>query len=400
MELIFLCGLFPKNRETEIYKNSKNIIHTGPNNLQWTFVSGLEEHFSKFTIITTPLLTNFPKGFRKLFFWGSIFHVNKNIEGICLGSIRLPIIGLVSKFLNMFFLLIKKFYFKKNVNILVYSVHIPYLFAAVFFKLFNPSTKICLFVNDLPQFMSDNKNRLYLFFKSIEVFIFNRLQKNVDSYIFVTSQTNSLINLKNKPWALIEGVYNVDESHKIDDNLNDNTTNIILYTGTLDSRYGLQDLIDAFFLINNKNYELWICGDGDLKDDIINLTSTNNKIKYLGLLSHQNVIKLQLKATVLVNPRKPFGEYTKYSFPIKTLEYLAAGKPCIMYDLPGIPRDYLKYIVIPEDESVNSLKAAIIDVCEWDLQKRIQFCRNAFEFIKNNKSSKVQFAKLSKLIES
>jgi glycosyltransferase involved in cell wall biosynthesis len=397
MNLIFLCGLFPKDREREIINESMGIIHSGPNKLQWGFVNGLKENFKSFTIITTPLLTNYPKNYKKFFFFGSLFKVDNNISGHCLGSIRLPIIGLISKFINISFFLFKRYAFEKNTHILVYSVHMPYLFSAVLFKIFNRHTKICLFVNDLPQFMSNNKNILYLFLKRIELFIFNILQNNVDSYIFVTDQTNDLINKCGKPWVLIEGVYDINESmeSKIISN-----KKVILYSGTLDSRYGLNQLLDAFCQIELSNYELWICGEGDLKKTILELTSININIKYFGQLTHSQVIQLQREATVLVNPRKPFGDYTKYSFPIKTLEYLASGKPCIMYDLPGMPREYLDFILIPKNESIEALKELIIEVCEWEIENKKQFSNKAFDFILSRKSSKVQFEKFYRMLKN
>lgn len=397
MNLIFLCGLFPKDREKEIINDSMGIVHSGPNKLQWGFVNGLQENFKSFTIITTPLLTNYPKNYKKIFFFGSLFKVDNNIFGYCLGSIRLPILSLISKFINILFFLFKRYAFEKNTEILVYSVHLPYLFSAVLFKSFNRHTKICLFVNDLPQFMSDNKNIFYLFLKRIELFIFNILQYNVDSYIFVTVQTNDLINKSGKPWVLIEGVYDIDES--IETKIISNKK-VILYTGTLDSRYGLNHLLDAFGEIELNNYELWICGEGDLKKNIIELTSININIKYLGQLTHSQVIQLQKEATVLVNPRKPIGDYTKYSFPIKTLEYLASGKPCIMYDLPGMPREYLDFILIPKNESLEALKELIIEACEWDIEKKNQFSNKAIDFIVNRKSSKVQFEKFYNMLQN
>jgi glycosyltransferase involved in cell wall biosynthesis len=395
MNLIFLCGLFPNDREKEITSNSKSIIHLGPNKLQWGFVSGLKEHFNTFTVITTPLLTNYPKKYRKLFFFGSLFQVDKNISGVCLGSIRLPLIGLISKFFNLFFYLIKKYIFSKDIHILVYSGHLPYLLSAVLFKIINRNTKICLFVNDLPQFMSNNQNFFYLLLKRIELSVFNVLQHNIDSYIFVTYQTNDLINKRGKPWVLIEGVYDIEES--IECNIT-NKKKIIFYSGTLDSRYGLNYLLEAFCQIESSNYELWICGDGDLKSKILELSSKNCKIKYLGLVNHSEVIELQKRATVLVNPRQPTGEYTKYSFPIKTLEYLASGKPCIMYNLAGLPQDYLDFLIVPKDNTVNALKETILEVCGWDLDKRNQFCELALDFVKQSKSSKTQFNKLYHLL--
>ena len=400
MDLIFLCGLFPKNRENEIFINSKSVVHKGPNELQWTFVRGLKKHFTNFTIITTPLLSNYPKRYKKLYFLGSLFEVNPNVDGICLGSIRLPIIGLLSKFLNILYFLIKKYTSHNEMQILIYSVHLPYLISAALFKTLNKNSKICLFVNDLPQYMSGNNNKIYLYLKSIELYIFKILQKQVDSYVFVTNQTNDLVNINHKPWILIEGVFDINEEDSANFNPLPSDKKIILYTGTLDSRYGLKDLLNTFELIEDTNYELWICGDGDLRNEIVQKVKTNYRVKYFGMLNHKEIVAMQQKASVLVNPRKAIGEYTKYSFPIKTLEYLASNRPCVMYDLPGIPREYLDFFITPTDNTNIALKEKIIEVCEWIPEKRSEFCQAAKDFIKQNKSSEIQFKKLYTLLSN
>ena len=63
------------------------------------------------------------------------------------------------------------------------------------------------------------------------------------------------------------------------------------------------------------------------------------RIEFLGMLPRTDVLELQSKATILVNPRQPVGDFTKYSFPSKTIEYMASGTPLLMYKLPGIPEE-------------------------------------------------------------
>src|SRR5690606_28854588 len=97
----------------------------------------------------------------------------------------------------------------------------------------------------------------------------------------------------------------------------------ILYTGTLAKRYGIVHLLEAFALIKDQDYRLWICGDGDARDEVNEKVRMDPRITYFSQISRERVLKFQKKATVLVNPRKSEGEFTKYSFPSKTMEYLA-----------------------------------------------------------------------------
>jgi glycosyltransferase involved in cell wall biosynthesis len=259
----------------------------------------------------------------------------------------------------------------KNV-ILIYSPHLPYVLASVVCKLFYNNIHICLYINDLPEYMSSNNNFIYRTAKRVEKFIFDNLLNYIDSFIVVTDLLPRNLKIENKPFIRIEGVYIEDSSVKeLIENQNISTSNkfVILYSGTLDRRYGIDNLLQAFKLINNLSFELWICGFGDMESEIRSFQKVDGRIKYLGQKTHYEVIELQSKADVLVNPRLPIGEYTKYSFPIKTLEFLASTKPCIMYRLAGIPVPYYKFFHTPIDYSKESLANMILEVSNFDKVK-------------------------------
>ena len=68
------------------------------------------------------------------------------------------------------------------------------------------------------------------------------------------------------------------------------------------------------------------------------------RIEFKGFLSKREIALLQTQCDVLVNPRTDTGEYTKYSFPSKTMEYLLSGSKVVMYRLAGIGEEYYRYI--------------------------------------------------------
>lgn len=158
------------------------------------------------------------------------------------------------------------------------------------------------------------------------------------------------------------------------------------------------DLIDAFEKLNRLDVELWICGAGDSVKEIKIRTGKNSKIKFFGFVSPTEAANLQRKAMVLVNPRKDNGDYTKYSFPSKTLEYMMARKPVIMHKLPGVPSDYYDYVFSPADESIEEFANVMNTVLNLDsdvLQKRVQ---EAYDFVANKKNSKVQMKRVLDLL--
>ena len=69
------------------------------------------------------------------------------------------------------------------------------------------------------------------------------------------------------------------------------------------------------------------CGyvDLDLIESLLKKLQKDKRIIYWGVVEQKHVFEMQQQATLLVNPRKGHEEYTKYSFPSKTMEYMASG---------------------------------------------------------------------------
>lgn len=396
MEILFIGGLFPPDRKKEFIEMSKGTIQFAADTLQWSFIKGLDAYTDNVTIFTAPLLGNFPKTYKKLYIKNSEFYHNSTSKDYCVGYLLIPMIGLISKSINIYRSLLKKVR-AENPYLLVYCVHTPFLLAAVRYKKRFPDSKICLIVTDLPQYMSAKTGKLYTFFKRIDLNIINKLIESVDSFVFITDMMASQFNVGFKPWVRIEGIY---DTHPIIEakSVDNSAQKIILYTGTLDSRYGILDLLEAFKLIHDSDYQLWICGDGNMKKHILEYLRTDRRVKYFGQVSKDEAIGLQQKATILVNPRTSEGEYTKYSFPIKTMEYLASGKPCIMHRLPGIPHEYIEHLFIPENQTPFGLSKKIVEVCNMDVKLREIKCEKSKSFILNNKNPGKQVFKLISLL--
>lgn len=69
------------------------------------------------------------------------------------------------------------------------------------------------------------------------------------------------------------------------------------------------------------------------------MATKDRRIQYLGSIPHDEILQLQRTASLLVNPRTPEGIYTKYSFPSKTMEYLASGTPTLYMNCQEFPRN-------------------------------------------------------------
>ncbi|KKX51745.1 glycosyltransferase [Sphingobacterium sp. IITKGP-BTPF85] len=258
------------------------------------------------------------------------------------------------------------------------------------------NNKVCLVVPDLPRMMGGDLNNLKikLYLGYIEGVINENLYK-IDCFVFISKFMTDYVDVKGKPWIVIEGIYN---NQQIVEDQSKETNNTILYTGTLDVRYGIIELLESFSLISDKNFNLWICGEGAGKSEVLIAASKDSRINYYGQISTEEVLILQRKATVLVNPRKNDMEFTKFSFPSKTMEYLASGTPVVMYKLAGIPEEYYPYFFTPEDSSVIALKNKLLEVVALSNDEREKFGRGAQRFIFENKNPKLQVGKIINMI--
>ena len=81
-------------------------------------------------------------------------------------------------------------------------------------------------------------------------------------------------------------------------------------------------------------------GHGDCIDELESEARATNNLFITGIVPLQEILSIEKGASILVNPRPSTEEFTKYSFPSKTAEYMLAGVPTIMYELASLPDEY------------------------------------------------------------
>lgn len=385
--LYFIGGLYPKNLYKYVVENSKGSIENAANALQWAMIQGLEECGCSVKIIALPSVRTYPLYFRKKTISSFNFsHVNGACD-VSLSFCTFPIIGLISQYFSLKRELAK--ICLENEVVLIYSLKTPYLLAACGLKKRFPNIQICVAVPDLPQFMSESKNLIYRFLKKIDSVIISKCLRKVDSFILLSKLMTKPLHVANRSWVCVEGIYLPPKKIEVQKD----TCFVFAYTGTLDVRYGVLDLINAFSKLEGSNYRLWICGKGNAEDKIRETASQDSRIIYWGQLVYEDALKIQRSATVLVNPRRPIGEYTLYSFPSKTMEYLGSGTPCIMYNLPAIPKEYLDYLFIVEDRE-NGLLDKMKEVSNFSREFLAEKGYRGRCFVEENKNPQKQMKKV------
>lgn len=149
----------------------------------------------------------------------------------------------------------------EDVTVFVYEMHSPFMRAAIEVKKIIPSARICLIVPDLPQYMDLNMNPLKKVLKKIDWLGIKRLLHKIDKFILYAKPMAEFLGLRDGQWTVMEGLYDSGILAQTSD-LKEDGTIPVMYSGVLDLRYGIPELLDAMNLLDER-YELWLTGSGN-----------------------------------------------------------------------------------------------------------------------------------------
>lgn len=392
--VVFLGSIYPQRLYDELIKRAQFVDYPA-NVFQHSMLKGLDAQYRGLRVVTSPVIkskySEVSDICKKCMF---SYDASEHSKDYYVGTTPIAGVQIIVEFWRVWLTLKKLLKKSKEQNILfIYALHSPFLLAAVLLK--KRINCSCVVVPDLPEFMTSQGGLLRRLGKKLDRRLINYCLKRLDVYVLLSEHMKEKLPLNGKPWVLMEGIYDSSIIHK---NLIRNKNKVVFYGGSLSKRYGIMNLLNAFSEIHDENYRLWICGDGDCKEEVLKMAENDSRIKYWGIVSHNEVLALQQQATVLVNPRSSTGDYTKYSFPSKTMEYLASGTPTIMCHLPAIPEEYDQYLFYISEETPDGIKKKIVEVCEKPQQERDEFGNKASLFIKEKKNSYSQSKKVSDMI--
>ena len=230
---------------------------------------------------------------------------------------------------------------------------------------------------------------------------YNELLEKADGYIFLTEQMNERVNKQNKPYIVLEGhadyaLAEIDDNEKYEIDFG---KKVVVYAGSLSKLYGIQNLVEGFVSANIPDAQLYVYGGGDYREEIEAIAKEHVNVKYMGVRSNAEIVETEQRATLLVNPRPSDPEYTKYSFPSKTMEYMVSGTPVLMTKLPGVPKEYYPYLYTIEKQTADGIKASLEEVLALPFDLRNEKGKGARAFVLENKSNVVQAKKILDFLE-
>ena len=409
MDIYFVGGIIRVENQNEIIRNSRKMPYFAADAHQKAIIEGLEFYADSVTIVNSMHLASYPRGYRKALIRGSRWSHNGRSRDVELGYINIFAIRHIVRIVNITIGLLTSLNRdeyrkgKKKKTIVSYGLHLPFLVAAFLSRsLFKRTTQWCAIIPEIPKFYigTHGKGRIYNFLKKIDWTFTNYLLKRANSYELITGAMAEFLKIEHRPFVVVEAIIRQQEYSHIELKKGcDGNLKTIIYTGTTAIEFGIEDLLRAFGFISGENYRLMIFGGGS-GDRIIQMYSkTDARIFHMGFRRREDVLEYQRDATLLVNPRRAEGEYTKYSFPSKTLEYMLSGNPVIMHKLDGIPDEYSPYVKYFSNRIFRDMAMEMQDICEWSDHERLDFGSKARDFVLNSKNEIAQGAKLFGLIE-
>ncbi|MBE6916159.1 MAG: glycosyltransferase [Ruminococcaceae bacterium] len=389
--------LIPKEYEDEFRACAKNTMPDAANALQWHLYQGICANLGRnIPLFNLVPCDSFPQHYRRPFIPGFSF----NEKGQNLPFCNVKLIRNYFKTQALKKVLTK--WCKANTDpktLFVYTLSSPLLTAISKVKHQYPDMHVCAIVADLPNMANLSAKKsilLKLFTKKLAQNSYSLLS-SVDSFVLLTKYMADYMQIT-QPFCVMEGIApDTTAENPMEENREEK---IVLYTGTLHRKFGVLHLLEAFRNVSDPNARLIICGVGDSEAEIRAASKDDPRIEFLGQLRRDEVLELQKRAAVLVNPRLNNEEFTKYSFPSKTMEYLASGVPVIAYKLDGIPDEYDAYLTYPKDDSVEALTNALESLCSMDSETRRRNGASGKRYVLEEKNALAQTKRILDFLQA
>lgn len=221
-------------------------------------------------------------------------------------------------------------------------LHYPFFGGAeivYLFKIFNPKKKLIIHYH-MDAVLSGFLQKI---FSLPNALIKNLLFKKAEAVVCASLdyvQNSSIKNIyKKNTEKFFEIPFSVNlNKFKPDDFKKEGAKINLLFVGSLDKAHyfkGLNVLLKALSELKNKNWEISVVGDGNMRKDYEKKTKQlllEKNVKFCGKLNEEKLIKKYQEADIFILPSINKSE----AFGIVLLEALSSGLPVIATNLPGV----------------------------------------------------------------
>ena len=228
----------------------------------------------------------------------------------------------------------------------------------------------------------------------------NFVIRHCTDYVLLTQAMNDYIHNPGKPYVILEGHSDISMRERVPSREKKTSPRVVFYAGGVSKQYGLGHLVEGFRKADLPDTRLEIYGPGDYVKELRQIAETDPRIFYGGMLLNSEIVEKEQQATLLVNPRPTHEEFVKYSFPSKTMEYMASGTPVLTTRLPGMPKEYYPYVSFIDDESADGIAAALKDTLTASDEELFRKGCAARDFVLEGRNNVVQAKKLIEMLET
>jgi glycosyltransferase involved in cell wall biosynthesis len=257
---------------------------------------------------------------------------------VCIPTIHFPILSGIFYGLIVFFCF-PIFFHRKKIDIIVIDSTKVFLLFVIPLKILN--VPLVLDIRTLPI----DRDKSFLF--KLNIYLSRYI---IDGVTTITPELNTVLrdvyNLKNKKVGIWSSGVSITDFNKSDGNnviqakLQD-TKFTLLYHGDYSPTRGIENLIKAIaeldLAIKNK-IKLLIIGMPIKKIEHLSKLSekmgVKNQVNILPKVDYREIAQYLCIADVGIVPLPPENKWWNVSAPLKTLEYLSAGKPIIATNIP------------------------------------------------------------------
>ncbi|MBP3360683.1 MAG: glycosyltransferase [Clostridia bacterium] len=296
MKYLFIGYIYDQDAEKFLLK--KNGHHLQPQNNQyaWGIINGLNECTgANVDVIGSISCGSYPKNSQMLIVKRNFFVSSYGIDYV--GFINFYDIREMCRYYG-FLKKIRKYIKETNDEITIIVDGMCHTFTKLIHRLkreYKDRIKIVLIVLDLVgKYAIQYPNKFQNWYYQRHAAEQMEAARLADGYILLTEAMKGPLNIGNKPYTVIEGFLPKTEDDTDLPEIKRSKNKVVLYTGSLNKKFGLIDLLEQFVTIDDDSYELWICGPqmGDIKI-VEAYAKKDRRIKYLGFLPKSKILKLQ-----------------------------------------------------------------------------------------------------------
>ena len=115
-------------------------------------------------------------------------------------------------------------------------------------------------------------------------------------------------------------------------------------------------------------------------------SKNNPKIIYKGFVSNEKIKNILLNGDLLIIPRLKSIKTLRYTFPSKLFEYMLSGTPVLMTKIPGLGKEYEKYIYMKDTEDIQEFSGFMKLILNFSEEILIEKGKKAQKFITEQKN--------------